>query len=133
VSWRHRISIVVLAVLMALPIAGTLCAMQCDSAMISSIAAHHRSGTRCEERARPSSGPQLDAASDHDCSTHSARLPQIVTTSASRADGLVTPSQLAAVPVHNTARTFADLDATFDYRTPPDSSSFAAPTLVLRV
>ena len=44
VSWRHRISLVLLIVLTALPVSGTVCAMLCDSAAATRAAAHHGSG-----------------------------------------------------------------------------------------
>ena len=50
VSWRHRISLVLLIVLTALPVSGTVCAMLCDSAAATRAAAHHGSGKPCDEQ-----------------------------------------------------------------------------------
>ena len=51
VSWRHRISLVLLIVLTALPVSGTVCTMLCDSAAATRAAAHHGSGKPCDEQA----------------------------------------------------------------------------------
>jgi hypothetical protein len=132
VSWRHRISIVVLTVLTALPVSGLVCAMLCDSAA-AMAAVHHGSGMNCEEQGTPSSGPQMRGAIGHDCSNHDAAVRQAAAPTASRADNVTAPSPLAAVPVHSTIRTLPDSDATFDYRTPPGRTPFTASSLVLRV
>ena len=133
VSWRHRISIVVLAVLTALPVSGTACAMLCDSADATRSAAHHGSGQSCEEQTTPPSVPQIRGASGHDCSRHDAGIRQTATTTHSRADGLKGPSLPVAVRVHSTVRNLSDSDATFDYRPPPGSIPLTASPLVLRV
>ena len=133
VSWRHRISLVVLMVLTALPVSGTVCAMVCDSAAVTRAAAHHGSGKNCEEDATPASGPQLHGSSNHDCSDHETALREAATTTATRGDELPGPSLLAAVPLHDRVSTLADSDAVFDYRTPPGSTPPTASPLVLRV
>jgi hypothetical protein len=133
VSWRHRISIVVLVVISALPLSATLCAMLCDSAASSSTAAHHRSGKRCEDPAMTPAGLQLSAASDHDCGTHDARLHQAVTTTASRPDSLIAPNHRAAILGHSTTKTLSEFHPTFAFCTPPDGRSRTASPLVLRV
>ena len=46
VSWRHRISLVLLIVLTAIPVSGTVCAMLCDSEAATRAAAHHGSALR---------------------------------------------------------------------------------------
>ena len=71
---QRSISIVVLAVLTALPVSGAVCAMLCDSAAAASAAAHHGSGKPCddEQENTPSSGRQVRGASGHDCSDHDA-------------------------------------------------------------
>ena len=135
VSWRHRISLVLLIVLTALPVSGTVCAMLCDSAAATRAAAHHGSGKPCddEQATTPSSGPQVRGASGHDCSDHDAAIREAATTTATRADSVPGPSLLAAVPVHDTISNLADSDAVFDYRTPPGSTPPTASPLVLRV
>ncbi|MEQ1575690.1 MAG: hypothetical protein ABL993_15735 [Vicinamibacterales bacterium] len=132
-SWRHRISLVVLMVLTALPVSGTLCAMLCDSAKVGRAAAHHHgSGKACDEEATPAPGPQLRGGSSHDCSDHEAVREAAITT-ATRADSVPGPSLLAAVAVHDTISNLVDSDDIFDYRTPPGSTPPTASSLVLRV
>ena len=132
---QRTISIVVLSILTALPVSGTLCAMLCDSAATTRAAAHHASGKPCDEEqaTTPSSGPQLSGASGHDCSDHEVAVREAATTTATRADSLPGPSLLAAVAVHDTIRNLVDSDDEFDYRTPPGSTPPTASPLVLRV
>lgn len=84
VAWRHRIALVLLLALTGLPVSGTLCAMACDSAS-TQTASHHGKDPKCEEPAGPSSGPQINGQSAHDCSTHAA-VRQVATTAPERAD-----------------------------------------------
>jgi hypothetical protein len=134
VSWRHRISLVLLLLLTALPVSGTVCAMLCDSAAATRAAAHHSSGKACDEgqATTPSSGPQLRGASGHDCSDHEA-VREAATTTATRADSVPRPTLLAAVAVYDTISNLVDSDDVFDYRTPPGSTPPTASPLVLRV
>ena len=133
VRWRHRISLVLLIVLTALPVSGTVCAMLCDSAAATRAAAHHGSGKPCDEQAPPSPGPQLRGASGHDCSDHDAAIRETATTTATRADSVPGPSLLVAGLVHDSSSSLTDSDAVFDYRTPPGSTPPTASPLVLRV
>ena len=133
VSWRHRISLVLLMVLTALPLSGTVCVMLCDSATATRAQAHHGSGKICDEQTTTSSGPQLRGASGHDCSDHEAAVREAATTTATRADSVPGPSLLAAVAVHDTISDLVDSDDLFDYRTPPGSTPPTASPLVLRV
>ena len=133
VGWRHRISLVLLIVLTALPVSGSVCAMLCDSAAATRAGAHHGSGNSCDDHASPSSGPQLLDASGHDCSDHDAAIRVAATTTATRADSVPGPSLLVAVPDHESISNLTDADAIFDYRTPPGSSPPTASPLVLRV
>ena len=135
VSWRHRISLVVLMVLTALPVSGTVCAMLCDSAAATTTAAHHVSGKPCDEEqaTTPSSGPQMRGTVGHDCSDHDAAVREAATTTATRADSVSGPSLLVAVPVHDSVSDLTDSDTVFDYRTPPGSAPPTASPLVLRV
>ena len=132
---QRTVSIVVLSILTALPVSGTLCAMLCNSAATSRAAAHHASGKPCDEEqaSTPSSGPQLRGASGHDCSDHEVAVREAATTTATRADSVPGPSLLAAVAVHDTISNLFDSDAVFDYRTPPGSTPPTASPLVLRV
>jgi hypothetical protein len=135
VSWRHRISLVLLAVLTALPVSGTVCAMLCDSAAATRVAAHHASGKPCddEQATTPSAGPQMRSTAGHDCSDHDAAVREAATTTATRADGVRGPSLLVAVAVRDSISSLTDADAVFDYRTPPGSTPPTASPLVLRV
>ena len=132
---QRTISIVVLSILTALPVSGTLCALLCNSAAASRTAAHHASGKPCDEdqATTPSSGPQLHGASGHDCSDHEVAVREAATTTATRADGVAGPTLLAGVTVHDTISNVVDSDAVFDYRTPPGSTPPTASPLVLRV
>ena len=135
VSWRHGISLVLLMVLTALPVSGTVCTVLCDSAAATSTATHHASGKPCddEQATTPSSGPQMGGTSGHDCSDHDAAIREAATTTATRADGVLGPSLLVAVPVHDSTSKLTDSDTVFDYRTPPGSTPPTASPLVLRV
>ena len=132
---QRTISLVVLSILTALPVSGTLCAMLCNSAAASRAAAHHASGKPCDEEqaTTPSSGPQLRDASGHDCSDHEVAVREAATTTATRADSVPGPSLLVAVAVHDTISNIVHSDAIFDYRTPPGSTPPTASPLVLRV
>ena len=136
VSWRHRISLVLLLLLIALPVSGAVCAMLCDSAAATRAAAHHASGKPCddEQATTPSSGPQMrGGTAGHDCSDHDAAMREAATTSAARADSVAAPNLLVAVPVHDSISNLTDANAVFDYRTPPGSTPPTASPLVLRV
>jgi hypothetical protein len=135
VSWRHRISLVLLLLLTAWPVSGTVCTMLCDSATAPRDAAHHASGKPCddEQATTPSSGPQVRSTAGHDCSDHDAAMREAATTTATRADSVLGPSLLVAVPVHDSISSLTDSDAVFDYRTPPGSTPPTASPLVLRV
>jgi hypothetical protein len=134
VSWRHRLSLVVLVVLTALPVSGTVCAMLCDSAPATRAAAHHRSGKPCdEEQAAPSSGPEMRGIAGHDCGDHAAAAREAATTTAPRADSVPGPSLLIAVPVQGSISSLTDADAVFEYRTPACGTPLTASPLVLRV
>jgi hypothetical protein len=136
VSWRHRLSVVLLPLLTALPVSGTVCAMLCDSAAATPAAAHHASGKPCddEQATTPSPGPQMrGGTAGHDCSDHDAAMREAATTTAARADSVPGPNLLVAVPVHDSISKLADSDAVFDYRTPPGSTPPTASPLVLRV
>jgi len=136
VSWRHRISVILLLLLTALPVSGTVCALLCDSAAATRAAAHHASGKPCddEQATTPSSGPQMrGGTAGHDCSDHDAAMREAATTTATRADSVAAPSLLVAVPVHDSISNLTDANAVFEYRTPPGSTPPTASPLVLRV
>ena len=130
---QRTISIVVLAILTALPASRTLCAMLCDSSAKATASAHHGSGANCEEPSPPSTGTQIQDVSEHDCSTHDAAVPQATSTVAARAHGvtllvlLTTPTDRAITPA------LIRVDSTFDYDAPPGTAPPITTPLVLRV
>ena len=135
VSWRHRISVVLLLLLTALPVSGTVCAMLCDPAAATRAAAHHASGKPCDDDQATTamSGPQIRSTAGHDCNDHEAAVRQAATTTATRADSVAGPSLLVAVPVHASISNRIDANTVFEYRTPPGSTPPTASPLVLRV
>jgi hypothetical protein len=134
VNWRHRISLVLLLLLTALPVSGAVCAMLCDSAVATRAAAHHASGKPCDdEPATPSSGARLRGASSHDCSDHETAVREAATTTATRADSVPRPTLLTVVAVHEAFCKLVESDDVFDYCTPPHSTPPPASLLVLRI
>lgn len=132
VSWRHRIALVLLTVLAGLPISGTVCAMACASAS-SVTAAHHGSGQKCEEPARPLSGPQISGHSEHDCSRHDGAIRQAATTAAERADLTAKSVPLVIAPVQIESVSLRDSQTFLDYSSPPSTAPPTMTPLVLRV
>ena len=134
-SWKHRISLVLLIVLTALPVWGTVCAMLCDSAAATRSAMHHGSGKSCddEQATTPTSGPQVRGTSGHDCSNHDATARVAATTPAPRANTVPGRNLLAAVPLHDLISHLADSHVVLDYRPPPGITLSTASPLVLRV
>ena len=132
VQWRHRIAVVLLTVLAGLPVAGTVCAMSCESAS-SAAATHHGSGPKCEDPAPPSSGPQISGYPEHDCSTHDGAIRQASTTAAERADVTAksAPLILSAVAIESVV--LRDSQIFFDYSSPPRTAPPTTTPLVLRV
>jgi hypothetical protein len=130
---QRTISIVVLSILTALPVSGTLCAMLCDWSAKATASAHHGSGTKCEEPRPESTGTQIQGGSGHDCSTHDAAVRQATSTVAARADG-VTGSVLLATPTARAITTaLIRVDSSFDYDAPPGTAPPTTTPLVLRV
>jgi hypothetical protein len=132
VSWRHRISLGLLMVLIALPVSGSMCAMLCDS-VATHEAGHHRSGKPCHDQPPHFSDPQLRGASGHDCGHHDAAMRLAATTTATRADNVTGPSLVAPGPAHDSISKLIGSNAVLDYRTPPGSPPPTASPLVLRV
>jgi hypothetical protein len=156
VNWRHKIAVVVLAVLAALPLAGVICAMTCVSAS-TAVAAHHGDGQDCEQAMTSSpAGAASDAASsdaasseaassdaaaavrigtlsDVDCGHHEGTLPQVAATAPPRADLAVIAAHAASDPVHPLFGSLTALDSVFHYTPPRDSAPSTTMPLVLRV
>lgn len=130
---QRSISIVVLAALTALPVAGTVCAMLCDPAATATASAHHGADKNCEEPARPSTEVQIQGVSEHHCNNHYAAVRQVATTAAERADGAAAGSPLVSTTVDATSSTLPALKAALEYITPPGSAPPTTTPLVLRV
>jgi hypothetical protein len=132
VQWRYRIAVVLLTVLAGLPVAGTVCAMSCESAS-SAAATHHGSGQKCEDPAPPSSGPQISGYPEHDCSTHDGAIRQASTTAAERADMTAKAAALMIGAVAIESIVLRDIQTFFDYSSPPSTAPPTTTPLVLRV
>jgi hypothetical protein len=140
VNWRHRIAVVMLMCLAALPLAGTLCAMTCLSGS-SAVAAHHEDGQDCESSTSASSSESeaeseanVGALSAMHCRTHDGVLPQVAATAAQRADELaVISAPVTSDPVHLLFGSIATFDPLFDYSSPPRTAPPTTTPLVLRV
>ena len=132
VSWRHRISFVVLIVLAALPVSSALCAVVCDASATMS-GHHHGAGKASEETAPPSSQVQLRSVSEHDCNTHDAVIRQTTTTAAERADAAAGSAPLMVSVSHATVTVPVVASSTAEYNAPPGTPPPTATPLVLRV
>ena len=131
VSWKQRISVVVLVVLAALPVSGIVCALICDSAA-KTTSAHHGTNKDCEESPGVSNGPQIQGVSEHDCSNHDAAVRRVATTVAERIDLRTAPAVFAGLA----SFAYTSLPAraaTFEYTSPPGSAPPTTTPLVLRV
>lgn len=131
-QWRHRIAVVLLTVLAGLPIAGTACAMVCESAS-SAAAAHHGSKQKCEDPAPPSSGPQISGYPEHDCSTHDGAVRQVSTTAAERADVTTKSAPIVIAAVRTESVVFRNSQIFSDYSSPPGTAPPTTTPPVLRV
>lgn len=133
---QRTISIVVLAILTALPVSGTLCAMLCESAASSptSVSGHHHgSTTDVDEPAPFSTSAQVRSVSDHDCNSHDGALRQASTTATERANWDITSIPSATTIALATFKAPADSGPHFEYSTPPGSAPPTTTPLVLRV
>lgn len=136
VSWKRPVSLVVLAILTALPVSGAVCAMLCESAASStaSVSEHHHGSTNnVEEPAPPATSVQIQGVSDYDCSSHDAALRQASTTAAERADWGISSIPIATTTVLATFKALTDSGPHFEYSTPPGSAPPTTTPLVLRV
>jgi hypothetical protein len=135
VSWKQRISVVLLVVLAAVPVSGALCAMVCGSSA-ETPSAHHgaRTAQQCDEPARSSTaaGVQIGGVSEHDCKAHDAGLPQLATAAAERTGLHVAAALSTASALHTIFKLGSASVPGFDNTRPP---GWAPPTipLVLRV
>ena len=135
-SWKRPVSVVVLAILTALPVSGAMCAMLCESAASSTASAsghHHGSTNNAEEPARPSTNVHIQCVSDHDCNSHDAALWQSSTAAAGRAEWSVASISLGTTSASATAKALTDSGPHFEYRAPPGTAPPTTTPLVLRV
>lgn len=130
---QRTISIVVLSILTALPVSGTLCAMLCGSSAKAAASAHHGSGTKGEEPQPASTGTQIQGGSEHDCSTHDAAVRQATSTVAQRADGVAGSVLLPTLTARAITTAPIRVDSPFDYDAPPGTAPPTTTPLVLRV
>ena len=131
VSRKQRISVVVLVVLAALPVSGTLCALICDSAA-KTASAHHGSDKDCADPPRPSNEPGIQGLSEHDCSNHDAAVRPVATTAAERIDLRTAPALFAGLATFTLSSLPASALA-FEYTSPPGTAPPTTTPLVLRV
>lgn len=131
VSWRQQIvSVFVLTVLAALPVAGAACALVCDAEP--SSASHHRAGAECEKPS-DSAGVKIAGVTQDPCGDHDGVRQSQPTVTATRADASFSTSatMLADVPVQ-----YIDvplLRAESAYSPPPGVAPSTSTPLVLRV
>ena len=132
VSWKQRVSVVVLVLFTSLPVSGTLCAMMCESAA-AAASTHHGSDKNCEAEARPSTGVQIEGASDHDCSNHDAAVRQVASTAPERVE-LKAAAIVFALSAGHTSLSSLPLSApAIDDASPPGTAPRTTTPLVLRV
>ena len=130
---QRTISIVVLAILTALPVSGTLCATLCDSSAKATASAHHGSGTDCQEPRPSTTGARIQGGAEHDCSTHDAAVRQATSTVAQRADGVAGSVLLPALTARAITTAPIRVDSSFDYDAPPGTAPPTTTPLVLRI
>lgn len=131
VSWKQRVSVVVLVLITSLPVSGTLCAMMCDSAA-ATASTHHGSDRNCEA-ARPSTGVQIEGATNHDCSNHDAAVRQIASTAPERVELKAAAIAFALSAGHMSFRSLPLSAPTFDDGSPPGTAPRTTTPLVLRI
>ena len=132
VSWKQPVSAVVVVLFTSLPVSGTLCAMMCDSAA-AAASTHHGADKNCEEVAHPSTGVQIEGASDHDCSNHDAAVRQIASTAPKRVE-LTAAAIVFAFSAGHTSLSSLPLSApATDAAGPPGTAPRTTTPLVLRV
>ncbi len=140
VTWTHRaIGVVAVAILAGLPVAGTACALLCDSAVSAAAgqattSAHHGSGAKCQDPVDSKSvEEQIQAVVQHGCDTHASVGESPVTLTAARADSGV-PTGMNAPSVSDTPfKARASFAPDSVYRSRPSTTPPTGTPLVLRV
>jgi hypothetical protein len=130
VSWRPRVSAVVIVVLAMLPVASNLCATLCESPA-KAASAHHGSGKGCEEAAAPDGAPQLSAP-PHECGIHQTSVRQVGTAAKARADLGSSPVLLGPIAT-STFAVSLNTHLGAEYARPPGTAPPTTISLVLRV
>jgi hypothetical protein len=132
VSWRERIALFVLTVMVALPAAGAICAMTCFSAS-DAMAAHHSVGQRCEDASVASPILHIGSRSQHDCRTHDGAVLSMATTPAARADVGLTPPPATDESTPFAITSLVLLASPLAYTPPPGTAPPTITPVVLRV
>ena len=132
VSSRQLVSAVVLVVLTALSISGSVCALVCDAAKTNATAGHHGSAKGCEGPAPSSADVQIRGVSEHDCSAHETSIRQASLTATDKANASVTSIPLAN-PVTISFTAALNGRAHFQNSSPPGTAPPTATPLVLRI
>ena len=132
VGWKQRISLLVLVVLTALPLSGTVCAMVCDS-NAKAGSGHHGSDKKCEDPAQPSTGAQIQGVSEHDCSDHDGAARQVATTVGERILLQAHPAPSADFAALTIFTSLAASGHSFAYTGPPGTAPPPTTPLVLRI
>lgn len=96
-AWLRGIALVVLLALSGTPVGATMCALLCAVPSMSDVT--HHGSEQCEASARSTSGPQIIAMSEHDCSSHAA-IDESAATGSERAFAIVK----SVLPVGDTTR-----------------------------
>ena len=132
VSSKQRISAVVLAVLAALHLSGTFCAIACDSSAPSATT-HHGTDRNCSEDAQPSTGVQIQGVSEHDCGNHEVAFSQAATAAVQRTALHTAPPQVLTPIGQALFSSPPPSGAMFEYTSPPGSTPPTTRPLILRV
>jgi hypothetical protein len=132
VSSKQFLSALVLVILTALPVPGTVCALLCDTAESATTARHHGPAKDCDEPAPSSTEATIRGISEHGCTAHDAGLRQASLAAAPKAGSSVTSVPLVANLV---AVTFTDppRGASLQYTSPPGTPPSSTAPLVLRI
>jgi hypothetical protein len=135
VSWKRAISVVVLAVLTGIPVAGMTCALICEPAghRAARQPGHHDADAACAAAAGASADVRVIAASRHDCRSHTslAGLPAILVDRAGA--GASTMPIATAAPLLPAVRRHHESPSRLEGRAPPILSPPGAPPLILRI
>jgi hypothetical protein len=139
------VSVVVLAILFALPISSVVCTVLCGAAPSESVIApatstdhhgaamhHHGAAEYSVEGDRPSHRSQLRAVTHHDCGTHDAIL-RPTSATAERTDSAATSIPLVASAAVGAFNAVIEPGPPLDDSAPRRTPSAAATSSILRV